>query len=64
MSDLALPFLLVLEDDALAFWCFEALMRKVRRELCFVVLHGTGARLVSFLYRSDRPLHGPHWHLH
>lgn len=29
MSDLALPFLLVLEDEALAFWCFERLMRKV-----------------------------------
>lgn len=33
MSDLALPFLLVLEDDALAFWCFEALMRKVRQAM-------------------------------
>jgi hypothetical protein len=29
MSDLALPFLLLIEDDALAFWCFERLMRKV-----------------------------------
>lgn len=29
MSDLALPFLLVLEDDGLAFWCFVALMNKV-----------------------------------
>lgn len=29
MSDLALPFLLLIEDDALAFWCFEALMKKV-----------------------------------
>ncbi|GAX85246.1 hypothetical protein CEUSTIGMA_g12666.t1 [Chlamydomonas eustigma] len=31
MSDLALPFLLLIEDDALAFWCFERLMRKVRQ---------------------------------
>ena len=31
MSDLALPFLLLFEDDALAFWCFEKLMRKVSR---------------------------------
>ena len=30
MSDLALPFLLLTDDDALAFWCFERLMRKVR----------------------------------
>ena len=30
MSDLALPFLLLFEDDSLAFWCFERLMRKVR----------------------------------
>jgi len=30
MSDLALPFLLLFEDDSLAFWCFEKLMRKVR----------------------------------
>ena len=31
MSDLALPFLLILEDDVLAFWCFTALMDKVGR---------------------------------
>ena len=33
MSDLLLPFLLLMEDDALAFWCFVALMqqRGVRR---------------------------------
>lgn len=30
MSDLALPFLLLFEDDVIAFWCFERLMRKVR----------------------------------
>lgn len=29
MSDLALPFVLLLEDDALAFWCFASLMAKV-----------------------------------
>ncbi len=28
MSDLLLPFLLLLEDDALAFWCFAALMQR------------------------------------
>ena len=33
MSDLALPFLLLFEDDALAFWCFEKLMRKVSRDV-------------------------------
>lgn len=31
MSDLAVPFLVLLEDDALAFWCFASLMRKARR---------------------------------
>ena len=29
MSDLALPFLLLIEDDALAFTCFSRLMAKV-----------------------------------
>lgn len=29
MSDLALPFLMLFEDDTLAFWCFERLMRRV-----------------------------------
>jgi len=31
MSDLAVPFLVLFKDDALAFWCFAALMRKARR---------------------------------
>ena len=31
MSDLAAPFLTVFEDDAMAFWCFERLMQRVRR---------------------------------
>ncbi len=35
MSDLALPFLLLTEDDVVAFWCFAAFMRKVWQ-------HGTG----------------------
>ncbi len=44
MSDLALPFLLLIEDDALAFWCFVALMRKVRRMVpeAAVLLHSAG----------------------
>lgn len=28
MSDLLLPFVLLMEDDALAFWCFVALMQR------------------------------------
>lgn len=28
MSDLLLPFVLLMEDDALAFWCFVALMQQ------------------------------------
>ena len=31
MSDLAAPFLTVFEDDAMAFWCFERLMQRTRR---------------------------------
>mmetsp|Transcript_35293 Transcript_35293/g.89328 ORF Transcript_35293/g.89328 Transcript_35293/m.89328 type:complete len:648 (-) Transcript_35293:539-2482(-) len=58
MSDLALPFLLVLEDDALAFWCFEALMRKVRRN--FAVedsgIFAQLASLASLLERLDATL--------
>ncbi|GIL56769.1 hypothetical protein Vafri_12079 [Volvox africanus] len=30
MSDLALPFVLLLEDDVMAFWCFVRFMGKVR----------------------------------
>ncbi|GLC37220.1 hypothetical protein PLESTB_000992800 [Pleodorina starrii] len=30
MSDLALPFVLLLEDDVIAFWCFVRFMGKVR----------------------------------
>ncbi|GFR44026.1 hypothetical protein Agub_g5182, partial [Astrephomene gubernaculifera] len=29
-SDLALPFVLLMEDDVVAFWCFARLMAKVR----------------------------------
>lgn len=28
MSDLLLPFVLLMEDDGLAFWCFVALMQQ------------------------------------
>ena len=31
MSDLAVPMLGTFEDDALAFWCFERLMRRVKK---------------------------------
>ena len=31
MFDLAVPMLLTFENDALAFWCFERLMRNVKR---------------------------------
>ena len=31
MSDLAVPMLLVFEDDAMAFWCFERLIRRVKQ---------------------------------
>lgn len=30
MSDLAATFLMLMEDDVLAFWCFERLMRRAR----------------------------------
>ncbi len=31
MSDLAVPMLLTFEDDAMAFWCFERLLHRVKR---------------------------------
>ena len=31
MSDLAVPMLLVFEDDAMAFWCFERLLQRVKK---------------------------------
>ncbi|XP_024534015.1 small G protein signaling modulator 2 isoform X1 [Selaginella moellendorffii] len=31
MSDLLSPFILIYEDDADAFWCFESLLRRVRQ---------------------------------
>mmetsp|Transcript_23943 Transcript_23943/g.66479 ORF Transcript_23943/g.66479 Transcript_23943/m.66479 type:complete len:470 (+) Transcript_23943:176-1585(+) len=34
MSDLAAPFVVVLQDDVEAFWCFECFMRTVRRNFC------------------------------
>lgn len=44
MSDLALPFLLLIDDDALAFWCFAALMRKVRHAYCSPVINAAQAQ--------------------
>jgi len=29
MSDLLLPFLLLMDDDAMVFWCFVALMQRL-----------------------------------
>ena len=37
MSDLLLPFLILLEDDALAFWCFTALMQTLGLRRNFAV---------------------------
>jgi hypothetical protein len=31
MSDLAVPMLLTFEDDAMAFWCFERLLHRVKK---------------------------------
>ena len=31
MSDLAVPMLLTFEDDAMAFWCFERLLQRVKK---------------------------------
>lgn len=37
MSDLCSPMIMLLEDEADAFWCFERLMRRLVR-LLYVVL--------------------------
>lgn len=37
MSDLLLPFLLLMDDDALAFWCFVALMQRLGARQNFAV---------------------------
>eukprot|EP00955_Chlamydomonas_euryale_P035202 350032-Chlamydomonas_euryale.AAC.3 len=59
MSDLALPFLLLVDDDAVAFWCFEHLMRRVRRN--FAVedsgIFAQLTRLAGLLEELDPPLY-------
>ncbi|KAI8470960.1 MAG: rab-GTPase-TBC domain-containing protein [Monoraphidium minutum] len=60
MSDLAMPLLVLLDDDALAFWCFAALMRTFGARANFAVdeagmfsqLRGLGVALG----RADRVL--------
>jgi len=37
MSDLLLPFVLLMEDDAVAFWCFVSLMQRQRARRNFSV---------------------------
>lgn len=37
MSDLLLPFVLLIEDDAVAFWCFVSLMQRQRVRRNFAV---------------------------
>jgi hypothetical protein len=37
MSDLLLPFLLLMDDDALAFWCFVSLMQRMGARHNFAV---------------------------
>ena len=56
MSDLALPFLLLFEDDALAFWCFEKLMRKVSRAVAIATgpsFPHVGSVIVGFHLRCQ-----------
>lgn len=37
MSDLLLPFLLLMDDDAMVFWCFVALMQRLGLRQNFAV---------------------------
>lgn len=59
MSDLLVPFLLLTHDDVTAFWCFEALMQRARRN--FAVdesgVHAQLRQLSGVLERTDAVLH-------
>lgn len=37
MSDLLSPFVVLFEDNADAFWCFEMLLRRMVLELCWKI---------------------------
>lgn len=60
MSDLLLPLLLLLEDDALAFWCFVALMQRQGLRSNFAAdesgIFGRLRGLGCLLQGADRPL--------
>lgn len=60
MSDLLLPFLLLMDDDALVFWCFVALMQHLGARGNFAVdergIFGQLRRLAQVLEDNDRPL--------
>lgn len=56
MNDICSPMIILLEDEADAFWCFERAMRRLVRfynvGIVFVVFHG----FYSFLEFSERKL--------
>lgn len=58
MSDLAVPFILLFPDDAEAFWCFEHLMKRARRN--FAVdesgIYSQLQQLMKIVERKDAPL--------
>ncbi|GBF97782.1 hypothetical protein Rsub_10207 [Raphidocelis subcapitata] len=60
MSDLALPMLVLFDDDALAFWCFAALMRTFGARSNFAVdesgIFSQLRGLAGVLGRADRVL--------
>ena len=51
MSDLCSPMIILLDDEADAFWCFERLMRRLVH-ICSLELNCIVLHLVQFFYES------------
>lgn len=50
MSDLLSPFIVLYEDNADAFWCFEMLLR--RMVLCICMIH---PKFLLFVFKRLEP---------
>lgn len=69
MSDLLLPFLLLMDDDALAFWCFVSLMQRMGARHNFAVDERGIFGQLRLLFQVGSAAHhstaqrGTHWRL-
>lgn len=57
MNDMAAPVLFVMKSELAAFWCFAALMKRMRNNFIDIALHQPLSSLKALVRYVDLPMH-------